>query len=156
LNSIPPDTNPPLRLLMATQQTFGQPQPEWMVQAPGRDMWIAAFLKDGHEFVVHSADADASVRFSHRSAKTGRTVLKRPLPDWVRYPAGVITSLGDAGLSVPGFHAVVLGNEPSGPRYNFGLGLVFAAFCYAVSQTNYTEDELVEVVEQVRRDYIGE
>ncbi len=155
LNAIPPDANPPLRLLMSTQRIFGKPQPDWLVKAPGRDMWVAAVVDNGHEYTVEADDLNASVRFSHRSAKTRQTVLKRPLPGWSRYPAGVVATLGDSGLSIPGFHAVVLGDEPSGPRYDFGMGMVFAAFCHEISVTAYTSDSLFEMVEAVRREFVG-
>ncbi len=118
-------------------------------------MWIAAMPLDGHEYRVDAVDLDSSAKFSHRSAKTRQTVLKRPLPGWARYPAGVVSTLGDDGLSIPVFHALVLGDEPSGPRYDFGMGVVFAAFCYQLAEATYTPDALVDVVERVRRDYVG-
>jgi len=139
---------------MATQQTFGRPQPDWLVGVPGRDVWIAACTEDGREYTVEAADHEASTRFSHRSAKTVQTVLKRPLPGWARYPAGVVSMLGDSGLAIPGFHAIVLGDEPPGPRYDFSVGVVFAAFCHALAGETYTPDTLVDVVEQVRREYL--
>jgi len=141
--------------LLTAQQVFDQPQPQWIVQAPGRDMWIAAMPTDSTEYRVDAVDLDTSAKFSHRSAKTRQTVLKRPLPGWVRYPAGVVSTLGDDGLSIPSFHALVLGDEPSGPRYDFGMGMVFAAFCHHLAGAAATEEALVEVVERVRRDYVG-
>ena len=118
-------------------------------------MWIAAMPADGSEYRVDAIDINAHARFSHRSAKTRQTVLKRPLPGWARYPAGVVSTLGDDGLSIPSFHALVLGDEPSGPRYDFGMGVVFAAFCHHLAGAEASEDMLVDVVERVRRDYVG-
>src|SRR3990172_3911763 len=38
------DINPPLRLLAAFQDTYPDQTPKRIVQAPGRDMWLAADL----------------------------------------------------------------------------------------------------------------
>jgi galactokinase len=140
---------------MSANQLFNQPQPDWIVQAPGREMWMAGGTCDGDEYTLHGADFDSHATFSHRSAKSKQTVLKRPLPVWARYPAGVVIALNDAGLDVPGLQAVLLGDEPHGPRYDFGLGLVVAAFCHELVGARYTPDELVDIVEAVRRKYLG-
>lgn len=155
MKTIPPDANPPLRLLMSMQRVFEESQPEWLIRAPGREMWLAATpLTDSLEYMLVNEDFDSSVTFSHRSAKSKQTVLKRPLPIWARYPAGVIATLGDAGMDIPGFQAVMLGDEPSGPRYNFGMGVVFAAFCHELVEKPYKPASLTEIVERVRRMYV--
>lgn len=140
---------------MHAHQTFGGHQPEWLVQAPGREMWIAAVTTEDHLYTVEAADHDSSVKFTHRSAKTGKTHLKRPLPDWARYPAGVVVTLGDGGLALPGFHAIILGDEPAGPRYDFSTGVAFAAFCYRLADVEADEGRLLDVAETVRREFIG-
>ncbi|MEL6148980.1 MAG: hypothetical protein AAFV33_16450 [Chloroflexota bacterium] len=154
MKTIPEDANPPIRLLMSASRVFGQPQPEWIVQAPGREMWIAGAPIDDATFTIEAEDFDGSTTFTHRSAKSQQTIRKRPLPVWARYPAGVVAYLGDGGMAIPGFHIVLLGDEPAGPRYTFGLGLVTAAFCHAITDSDYTERKLMDVVEQVRRKYV--
>lgn len=151
LKTVPPNTNPPLRLYMSLQHAWGHSQADWLIQAPGRDMWLAAIATDGHSYKVFSGDIEAHTEFDHRSAKGRRTVLKRPLPTWARYPAGVIVTLGDGGMDVPAFHAVFVGDEPSGPRYDFSTGLLFATFAHELTDTPYTPASLMEVVEAVRR-----
>jgi hypothetical protein len=154
LQTVPPDANPPLRLLTRAQQIFDAPQPSWIVQAPERDMWIAATVNTGTEYAFNADEYQSRVRFSYRSARQRQTVLRRPLPLWARYPVGVVTALADAGLDIPAFHALLLGNEPQGPRYDFGLGMVTAAFCYALAGRDAAPGTLMEVVEQVRREYV--
>lgn len=152
LKTIPDDANPPIRLLMTAHQRLNPP--EWIVQAPGREMWLAAAHGDDDEYTLYEADFDSRTTFSHRSAKTHQTVLKRPLPVWARYPAGVVAALNDNGTDIPGFQAVLLGDEPQGPRYDFGLGLVTAAFCHELVGAAYTAEQLVNFVERVRRDFL--
>lgn len=156
MNTSPPDANPPLRLLMTFNEITGHPQPDWLVQAPGREMWVAATVQDGHEFELSAPDINArgTVTFSHRSAKGRRTVLNRPLPSWARYPAGVLVTLGDSGLQVPGITAMYVGNEPPGPRFDFAVGLAFAALGHELTETAFTADALEDIVERVRRTYI--
>lgn len=154
MRTIPENNNPPLRLYMHMQQAFGLQQVDWLIQAPGRDMWLAAVITDDTLYHVTSGDADSGTKFDRRSAKLKQTVLKRPLPIWARYPAGVITTLADNGIDVGGFQAVFVGDEPAGPRYDFGVGLVFAMFCYEITGTPYTNESLLDVVEQVRRQFI--
>lgn len=118
-------------------------------------MWVAAVSLDDAEYTILGEDFAGETTFSHRSAKQKRTHLQRPLPVWVRYPAGVIVHLGDHGLEIGGFSAIVVGDEPPGPRYQFSLGLVFAALCHEIANASYTEASLVEIVEQVRRSYVN-
>ncbi len=154
MNTIPPDANPPVRLLMRAGDVLGTAQPDWLVQAPGREMWIAGCATQTNEYEITSDDHNRKTRFSHRSAKTRQTVLRRPLPRWARYPAGVVTLLGDSGVDVPGFRALLLGNEPEGPRYDFAAGLVVAAFCYILADQPHTPDALTQIVDRVRREYV--
>ncbi len=155
MKQLPPDANPPIRLLMAASQRFQRPQPNWIVQAPGREMWIAAVLREDYDFFIAAEDYNADTSFSHRSAKVNLTIRNRPLPKWARYPAGVLVTLGDAGVLSQGFDAVVLGDEPQGPRYEYAMGLAFAAFGYALADQPATEAMLGDVVEGVRRDYLS-
>ena len=150
--NIPGD--PPMRLLLSFQEHFPALSPDWILKAPGRDMWIAAAFVEQPSFTIASADLDASTTFSYRSAKTRMTVLNRPLPTWARYPAGVLLSLRDAGLETTGLQAALAGEEPSGPRYEHSLGITVAALWYQVHQLPCTSDDLVELVEQVRREYV--
>lgn len=149
-----PRSNPPLRLLVAFQQAFPDCLPDWVIRAPGRDMWIAAVPARDSEFTLVAADLDGRVTFNLQSAKTRRTVTQRPLPRWARYPAGVTLLLAQAGVDVIGLKMVVMGDEPPGVRYDYALGIAFAALWHDLHQLPYTVDDLIDVVDRTRRDYV--
>ena len=148
------DINPPVRLLAAFQDTYPDQTPERIVEAPGRDMWVAADLSGDHVFTLIAPDFKSHTSFTWQGAKTRRTVLNRPLPSWARYPAGVILTLGGDGLDTSGVNAVFVGEEPSGPRYDYAVGMAMAALVHELNGTPYTAESLIEVVDRVRRDYI--
>jgi galactokinase len=145
--------DPPLRLLMTFHQAFAGTQPHYVLQTPGREMWVAASI-DRNDFTIHAPDLGARTTFSRQSAKHKRTVLNRPLPRWARYPAGVILQLGLDGLDVQGINAVVMGHETD-VRYEYALGVTFAALLYNIYQQPMEHNTLIDVVERARRDYIG-
>ena len=143
-----------MRLLMTFQEQFPALTPDWIMQAPGRDMWVAAAFIDQPSFTIGVADLDARTTFSYRSAKTYTTVLNRPLPAWARYPAGVLLALRDQGMESTGLQAVLAGGEPRGPRYLHALGITLASLWYHIHNRACTPDSLIDLVEQVRRDYV--
>ena len=150
------NTNPPLRLLAAFQEHYPALSPTYVVQAPGREMWVAASIEQAEAFTIHVPDTGAYTTFNRRTAKTFRTLLKRPLPRWARYPAGVILILSNAGLAVDGVSAVIVGEESPGPRYDYALGMTIAALVYTVNGQPFDTGDLLEVMDKVRRDYVGE
>lgn len=147
--------DPPMRLLLAFQQLYpAQAAPEWVIQAPGREMWAAAARHPGHEFTIGAPDLDARVTFSYRSARGGLSVLNRPLPRWARYAAGALLALRDSGVECGGLLAAVMGSEPPGPRYEHAVGIAVAALACSCQGRAYTAGELIELVERVRREYV--
>lgn len=150
----PSPSNPPLRLLGAFQHSYPENSPDWIARAPGRDMWIAAYpTGDGH-FRISVPDLEAQTHFDRRSARSKQTVARRPLPGWARYLAGVVVMLSDQGMDFPGMCAVILGEEPSGPRYEYTLALALSALWHDYNHRAYTADSLLGLVEQVRRDFV--
>jgi hypothetical protein len=149
--------NPPLHLIAAFNRHFPQATAQWVIQAPTHDAWIAAATgePDGYTYALACAERPGRALFTRQSARARQTVLRRPLPDWARYPAGVILDLGAAGLDVPSIRAVVLGEETTSPRYEYGLGVAVAALWHTICAQPYTADTLREIVDRVRREYIG-
>lgn len=144
----------PMQLLMAFQENYPALLPERILQAPGREMWVAALFNDSAAFTLHAADLDARVSFTYRSAKLMQTVHQRPLPRWARYPAGVLLLLREKGMELTGLEAVVAGAEPPGPRYEHAVGIVIAALWHQVHDRPYTPESLLELVERTRREFI--
>ncbi len=151
-----PRSNPPLRLLVAFQQSFPDSLPDWVICAPGREMWIAAAAARDGEFTLVAADLEGRATFNLQSARVKRTVTQRPLPRWARYPAGVTLLLAQAGVDVIGLRMVVMGDEPSGVRYDYALGMAFAALWHDLHSLPYTVDTLIDIVDRTRRDYVDE
>lgn len=147
-------TNPPVRLLAAFYELYPGRTPEVIARAPGRDMWAAALRTNDETYTVIVPDLGGKAHFSRRSAITRRTVLNRPLPHWARFPAGVVIALSDAGFDASGFEAVLVGDEPQGPRYEYALGVTVAALWHDLLGLPYIEAGLVEFVEQARREYV--
>lgn len=146
--------DPPMRLLLAFQEHFPEFAPTWVLQAPGRDMWVAASLIESTALTLVAPDFDAHTTFSYRSAKTRLTVLNRPLPNWARYPVGVLLALRDQGMETTGLQAVLAGGEPQGPRYEHAMGIAIAALWHEIHGRPHTTHTLIDLVEQVRREYV--
>jgi hypothetical protein len=117
-------------------------------------MWVAASVAQTNAFTIHVPDMSGHTSFNRRTARSYRTVLKRPLPRWARYPAGVVIALSNCGLVVNGIDAVVVSEESPGPRYEYALGMTFAALIHSLHSQPYDSDSLLEIVEKVRREYV--
>ncbi len=146
--------NPPLRLLAAFQLTYPSQRANWIIDAPDRDMWIGASIYDSGQFSVTVPDLEATTTFRVKSARIKRTAENTALPTWAYYLAGVAVILSNAGLSCPGADMVLAGEEPSGPRYEYSMGMAFAALWYQYNARPFDQSILIEVMERVRRDYI--
>jgi galactokinase len=148
-----PDVNPPVRLLATFADAFPNSTPTLVLPAPGRDLWIAAGLNATQRYAVRALELDAGAVFNRQSAKRGETILRRPLPRWARYASGVVLALDT--IDVPGVDALICGDEPQGPRYEYALGVAFAALWHAIADIETTPRGLIEIVDRVQRDYIG-
>jgi len=144
----------PLRLLVQFQQRYPDTEPELVLQAPGRDLWMMAMLNTGGLIALDSVELEARVVFTAHSVRYKQTALHRPLPKWARYAAGVLMSLDDANLPVSGLAAVVGGSEPVGPRYEYTLGVLMAGVISTLNEQTYTHSKLFEIADRARRDYV--
>lgn len=144
--------DPPLRLLAAFFDHFPGQTPECIVQAPNRDMWGMAVLRDIGCFTIVAPDLTDEVRVTVDSARADQTALNRPLPEWARFAAGVLPVLADAGMMLPGGDIALAGEEPAGPRYAYALGIATAAVLCAMVDAPYDSERLTEIVERVRRE----
>ncbi|MCC6802665.1 MAG: hypothetical protein IT319_07255 [Anaerolineae bacterium] len=144
--------DPPIRLLAKFQQIFPDISPQLVVQVPEREMWAAARFNGMGHCTVYTADGNGHTSFSYQSAKRKQTIYHRPLPRWARYMAGATLLIDVAEM--PGVDVVVCGDEPTGPRYDHALGMLFAALWYEVNMESCDPAQLLEIAERVRREYV--
>ncbi len=153
---IPVKPDPPVRLLSGFYEIFPDVEPQTVLLAPGKAVWVAAVATSGHQYHLYNADREKQVRFTWRSAGWMQTIMRRPLPRWSRYPAGVIHHLQAQSFEfdIPAINLVIACDEPDGPAADFGAGVAVAALWYDLAGADYTHDSLVQVVDTVRRKYI--
>jgi len=146
--------NPPVMLLAAFADAFPDHIVQLLVRAPGREMWIAASYSGDNSITVVAPEVEGRATFNLQSAKVKQTITRRPLPRWARYPAGVTLMLAQDGLDLIGLNLVVMGNEPPGPRFDYGSGMAFAALWHDLYQLDYTIDTLIDLCDRARREYV--
>lgn len=148
---IKPD--PPLRLLTAFYEAFPGMEPQAVMLAPGRDIWVAASPAEGRHYRLYNADQDQRTLFTWRDATHARTALRRPLPRWARYPAAVIAHLcaSQPALDHRAVNLVLAADEAPGLRREFGLGIAVAALWHELAGMPTTPDALTKLVDHVRR-----
>jgi hypothetical protein len=149
--SLPSD--PPIRLLDAFQKHFPDESPTCILQAPGRELWIAAAQGESHCYMLAVPDLRVQrAIFTYQSAKHQRTIIGRPLPAWARSPAKVILALENDGFEIDHLVAVIAGEEARGPRYEYAVDMAVAALCHELKGRPYTQESIIHLVDQVRRD----
>ncbi len=150
----PPQVELPLRLLVQFQERYPETPPEIILQAPGRDLYVMATPNESGRIVLDSVELNARALFTTHSAAYKQTITRRPLPKWARYAAGVVLVCDDLGLSVNGLNAVVGGDEPTGPRYEYTLGVLLAALIHHTAGQIIPNSRLIELVDKARREYV--
>jgi galactokinase len=150
------DTNPPVMLLAHFSASYPGLSISWMLPAPERTVWVAGALAHGDSFTIVAPDLDSRAVFDLISARHKNTLRARPLPRWARYPAAVALQLEQRGLNLCGANMVVMGTEPSGPRYEHAIGMAFAAFWHEVYGMPCDAPSLVDLVDQAQREYAAE
>lgn len=152
---LPPAKNPPLRLLAQFNRTFTEHLLEGVYEAPDRQMWIALAcippVAREHHYSLASVDESGKATFSIFSARHQQTVLKRPLPRWIRVAAKALVITHELGLEVSGFVGMVAGDEPEGPRYDYALGILFAALAFDFCGLAYSQQQITEIADAASR-----
>jgi len=57
-------------------------------------------------------------------------------------------------LTLPSAACVIVGDEPTGPRYEYSLGMAYAALWHQINDMTATEPMLIELLENVQRDVL--
>jgi hypothetical protein len=71
-----------------------------------------------------------------------------------RYVVAAARWLAWEQLLPAGGHIVVVGDEPSGPRYDHALGMAFITLAYVCHERDVSETQLLGFMERIERDYI--
>jgi hypothetical protein len=141
---------PPIRLLADFQARCGSP-PDLIAGAGERRAWAVAHFTGGGFYIVHHGDSTGVTRFDARTARRRLTLLRRPIPIWARYAAGVAALLEQP---LPGAHIALYSDEPAGPRRAHALGMAVAGLWQRAHGLPDDEPTLFAIAEQVRRAYV--
>ncbi|MCU0513445.1 MAG: hypothetical protein MUE40_12860 [Anaerolineae bacterium] len=147
-----PAVSPPLRLMSALHATFSG-EAAWLLPVPGRAMWAAGQPRPGLYHTVHLPDRGLMLRFAPAGLRRGRRASGAALPASVRYLAGAARLLLADGLPVPLITALIVGDEPAGPRYEHSLGLALLALWHTAAGQPVSESHLLLLMERVEREY---
>lgn len=79
-----------------------------------RATWVAFAPADSGQTTLWAADFDKQAVFSPQTLFAKTQPDGSPLPDWARYPAGVMWALREAGLETPAMDAVFASDVPRG------------------------------------------
>jgi hypothetical protein len=141
---------PPIRLLADFQARCGSP-PDLIATAGERRAWAAAHFTGASYYILHNGDSAGRTRFDARTAARCLTLLRRPIPLWARYAAGVAALIDPA---LPGAHIAIYSDEPTGPRRAHAIGMAVAGLWQRAAGLPDDEVVLFRIAEQVRRVYV--
>lgn len=168
----------PETLTALFRQKFGQP-PAFLARAPGRvnllgehvdynDGFVlpaaidratyVAFRPSPNEHtVLWAADFGQQAVFSPRTLESKTQPDGSPLPDWARYPAGVMWALHEAGLETPALQAVFGSNVPrgSGLSSSASVEMAFGVAWQQLGGWRLPPMELAKLGQRAENRYVG-
>lgn len=160
------------------RQKFGQP-PAFIARAPGRvnllgehvdynDGFVLPAAIDRATFVAFSpanndqttlwaVDFDQQAIFSSETLEAKTGLDGAPLPDWARYPAGVMWALRQAGLETPALNAVFASNVPrgSGLSSSASVEMAFGVAWQTLGGWSLPPMELAKLGQRAENHYVG-
>lgn len=168
----------PNTLASLFQQKFGRP-PAFIARAPGRvnllgehvdynDGFVlpaaidratyAAFAPSDSEYsTLWAVDFDQKAVFSPETLPAKTQPDGSPLPDWARYPAGMMWALRQAGLETPGMQAVFASDVPrgSGLSSSASVEMAFGVAWQQLGGWNLPPMELAKLGQRAENQYVG-
>jgi galactokinase len=159
------------------QQKFGAP-PAFVARAPGRvnllgehvdynDGFVLpaaidratylAFSPTGSHTTIFAADFGEQAVFSPASIPSKSQPDGSLLPEWARYPAGVMWALDRAGLSSPALNGVFSSDVPrgSGLSSSASVEMVFGVAWQKLAGWDITAMQLAQIGQQAENKYVG-
>lgn len=170
--------NLPNTLPAIFQQKFGRP-PAFVARAPGRvnllgehvdyndgfvlpaaidrATYIAFSPADSELTTLWAADFDKRAVFSPRTLPAQTEPGGSPLPDWARYPAGMMWALVGAGLETPAVDAVFASDVPrgSGLSSSASVEMAFGVAWQQLGGWELAPMELAKLGQRAENQYVG-
>jgi galactokinase len=166
------------RLIEAFQRRFGE-KPTDLARAPGRVNLLGEHVDYNDGFVLPAA-IDRATYVAFRGSQTGLSTILAldlqaetsfdpvsvinkqtsggsDLPDWSRYPAGVMWSLNEAGLDTPGLDAVFTSDVPRGAGLSSSASveLAFAVAWQKLGGWSRSAMDLALLGQRAENKYVG-
>jgi galactokinase len=124
-----------------------------------RAVWAACSPSTALHSTLIAADLSERVSFSSESILTKTDSAGRPLPDWAKYPGGVMWALMDEGYDVPPIDAVFSSDVPRGAGLSSSAALEMAfvhSFLAAGDVSpRPTPMSLAQIALRAEREYVG-
>ncbi len=170
--------NLPDNLSAIFQQKFGR-LPAYVARAPGRvnllgehvdyndgfvlpaaidrATYIAFGPADSGQTTLWAADFDAGARFAPQTLPAKTQPDGSPLPDWARYPAGMMWALREAGLETPAMDAVFASDVPrgSGLSSSASVEMAFGVAWQQLGGWSLAPMELAKLGQRAENQYVG-
>jgi hypothetical protein len=146
--------NPPLKLLTTFKQVYpGDDGPKWVLDVPGRELWLAAQPITRQKVTLVLPDLDARLMLNLSAARRNRTLTGHRIPHHLRYVPAMLRLLAHDGKGLPGLLVVIAGTEVPGPRYEHALGMALATLGCDLNACAYDDASLLALVERVEKEY---
>lgn len=170
--------NLPDNLSAIFQQKFGRP-PAYVARAPGRVNLLGEHVDYNDGFVLPAA-IDRATYIAFSPVDSGETTLwavdfnkaavflpetlpaqsqpdGSPLPDWARYPAGMMWALREAGLETPAMEAVFASDVPrgSGLSSSASVEMAFGVAWQQLGGWRLAPMELAKLGQRAENEYVG-
>ncbi len=160
------------------QEKFGRP-PAFLARAPGRVNLLGEHVDYNDGFVLPAAidratyiafspanseqttlwavDFDKQAVFSPETLSAKTQPDGSPLPDWARYPAGMMWALREAGLQTPAMQAVFASNVPrgSGLSSSASVEMAFGVAWRQLGGWALAPMELAKLGQRAENRYVG-
>lgn len=160
------------------QEKFGRPA-AFLARAPGRvnllgehvdyndgfvlpaaidrATYIAFSPADSGQTTLWAADFDSRAAFSPQTLAAKTQPDGSPLPEWARYPAGVMWALGEAGLETPAMDAVFASEVPrgSGLSSSASVEMAFGVAWQQLGGWSLAPMELAKLGQRAENQYVG-
>ncbi len=155
------------------RERFGPGGDLWLARGPGRvnligehtdynDGFVLPMALEQVVIVVGRVREDGAVRlwgeaFQEEALFHVEQLAPEMEPVWARYPAGVLWALREAGVTVPGFEAVVTGDLPvgAGLSSSAAIEVATALFVLALAGEEMQRREVAKLCRRAENEFVG-